>query len=145
MCQLASKFFKTVEAKFKGDERLEKPLEAKIYNKDNYTIGSANIYFKLESEAFFQELVSYAEDFLTDFAEAGGEIQIADIQAGKNIDLGAEQTRILAGKIFEVYCYKCFSIAFIRILLEEGIYYRQSWVSIDIDEIANTPWFSEDF
>ncbi len=85
-------------------------------------------------------MVSYAEQFLVELAK-NGEIQTIDIQAGRNIDLGIEQTKILNGKFFEFYCYTCFSIAFIRILLEEGIYYKQRWISIDIDEILNTPWF----
>lgn len=142
MCLLTAKFLKVIEERFEGDERLEKPLEVKIRDKNNYTIGTANIYFK--DQALFQELAGYAEQFLIDFARPNGEIQIAEVRAGKNIDLGIEQVRILDGKSFEVYCYECLSISFIRIILEEGLYYKQRWASIDIDELINTPWFAED-
>lgn len=40
MCQLALKLFNVLEGKFKGDERLEKTLEAKFFQEDNYIIGT---------------------------------------------------------------------------------------------------------
>ncbi|MEM2925039.1 MAG: hypothetical protein QXJ68_05055 [Methanocellales archaeon] len=141
MCQLIFKFSSAIEARFKEDCRLDKPICFKIEKTEQCTIGTVNIYFK--DEAIFQELANYAEEFLIKVAREAGEIQIIDIQNGKNIDLGIEQARILNGKFFEFYCYHCFSITFIRILLEEGIYYKQRWISIDLDEILNTPWFKD--
>lgn len=141
MCQLILKLCSAIEGKFKGDCRLEKPICFKIERAEQYTIGTVNIYFK--EIAIFQELASYAEEFLLEVARENGEIQIIDIQAGRNIDLGVEQAKILNGKFFEFYCYNCFSITFIRILLEEGIYYKNRWISIDMDEILNPPWFKD--
>lgn len=143
MCEMVSYVLGLVKEKFKDDDRLDEKFDIKIEKNQKYTIGTTNIYPRKNCiKVFFEDIANFVEENLKEHLKEKGEIQITRISSGKNIDLGIKQANILDGRYFEIYCYKCFSIVFLRMWVEEGLYVKKSWISIDIDELLDTPWFS---
>lgn len=144
MCELTSYTFNLIEKEFRNDNRLDCGFNIKIEKNPAYIIGTTNIYPKKDHiNSFFGDISEFIEEKLKERLKEDGEVQISKILSGKNIDLGIKQANILDGRYFEIYCYKCFSIVFLRIWLEEGIYVKKKWISVDMDELLKTPWFSD--
>ena len=145
MCELTAYIFDHIEKEFKDDTRLDEAFKIKIEEVSKYITGTTNIYPKKDNiDNFFVDISNFIEEKLKEHLKKDGEIQITKISSGQNIDLGIKQANIIDGRYFEMYCYKCFSIVFLRIWLEEGIYVKKKWISIDVDELLETPWFKED-
>ncbi|MDY6864375.1 MAG: hypothetical protein SVY15_00180 [Halobacteriota archaeon] len=143
MCDLTECIMDIVK-EFEGDSRLKEEFTQKIEKSSKYTIGTTNLYpGEGEEVGLFNDLVSRLEDYLKDRLNESGEVQILEISSGENIDIGIKQAEVLCGRLFEIYCYKCFSITFLRVWLEEGIFIKKRWISVDVDELTGTPWFNE--
>jgi len=140
MCNLTENIFKTVKERFEEDKRLKEKFNIMIKKEKNCVVGSTNIDVKGGIKGFFNDVCLTVENVVKN---VNGEYQSAEIKEGENVDLGIKQAEILDGRFFEVYCYKCLSIAFVRIWLEKGLYIKKKWVSIDVDEILETLWFKE--
>ncbi|MDY6958895.1 MAG: hypothetical protein SVK08_07020 [Halobacteriota archaeon] len=142
MCDLTEGIMGVV-GEFEGDFRLKEAFKQRIEKSSGYTIGTTNLYPTEGQEVdLFNDLVSSLEDYLKDHLNEKGEIQILRVSSGENIDIGIKQANVLCGRVFEMYCYKCFSITFLRVWLEEGIFIKKRWISVDVDELTETPWFS---
>jgi len=145
MCELTAYIFDQIEKEFKDDIRLDKSFKTRIEGISKYITGTTNIYPKKDNiDDFFVDISNFIEKKLKERLKKDGEIQITKISSGQNIDLGIKQANIIEGRYFEIYCYKCFSIVFLRIWLEEGIYVKKKWISVDVDELLETPWFKDE-
>jgi len=140
MCNLTENIFKTVKERFNEDKRLKEKFNIMMKKDKNCIVGSANIDVKADIKGFFNDVCRTVENVVKN---VNGEYQSVEIKHGKNVDLGIKQAEILEGRFFEVYCYKCLSIGFIRVWLEKGLYIKKSWISVDVDEILETLWFKE--
>ena len=140
MCNLTENIFKNIKIKFENDERLKEKFNIMIKKDKNCIVGSANIDVKVDIKGFFNDVCLTVENVVKN---VNGEYQSVEIKHGKNVDLGLKQAEILEGRFFEVYCYKCLSIGFIRVWLEKRLYIKKSWISVDVDEILETLWFKE--
>ena len=144
MCSITENIFNIVSSKFNEDKRLQKKFNVNIKKDIRYIIGTTNIFPKIKyrNEIFF-EIVKLIETELTDTKKFYGEIQKIEIKKGENIDIGIKQVEIINGRYYELYCYKCYSLIFLRLWLEKGLAVSKNkiWISIDIDEILDTPWF----
>ncbi len=144
MCNVAEQLFEAIKQKFscEHDKRIKEKFNVMLRKNKNYTIASANIEVKQEYiENVFDDLCTLAENKLKNIK---GEIQAFEIKKGENVDLGVRQAEIIKGKFFEVYCYECMSVIFLRIWLENLLFINKKWLSIDCDEIQNTLWFKEE-
>jgi len=140
MCNLTENIFKNIKIKFENDERLKEKFNIMIKKDKNCIVGSANIDVKVDIKGFFNDVCLTVENVVKN---VNGEYQSVEIKEGENVDLGIKQAEILDGRFFEVYCYKCLSIGFIRIWLEKGLYIKKKWISVDVDENLKTLWFKE--
>jgi hypothetical protein len=143
MCNLTEKLFDAICAKYLNDRRLRKPFNVNIRKNNGIIIGSTNIDIQEGLNKFFAELTDFISSAITNNVPKG-EIQSADIKHGRNVDMGIDQAEIINGRFFEIYCYNCFSITFVRVWLEKALFIEKKWISIDIDEIQHTPWFKGD-
>ncbi len=144
MCKLTENIFNVVEAAI-GGETFDKPYNIRIRKNGNYTIGTTNIYPAPESVSeLFMKVSGAVERYASEYARENGEIQIYRVESGSNTDLGVHQSNIKQALIIELYCYKCQGITIVRILHEEGLYYKGEWISVDVDEHLGAPWFEED-
>ncbi|MDY6966606.1 MAG: hypothetical protein SVM80_11700 [Halobacteriota archaeon] len=144
MCNLTEEIFCLVK-EFEDDTRVNEDFRIKIKRSPGYIIGTTNIYPREGSEEeLFLSIADRIKEHLIKHLKESGEIQVLKVSSGENIDLGIKQARILDGRFFEMYCYKCFSIVFLRIWLEEGIFIKKRWVSVDVDELISTPWFKDE-
>jgi|GEM_PF-4984013 len=143
MCDLTEGIMGIVGG-FEGDLRLKEAFNKRIEKCPGYTIGTTNLY-PLEGQEvdLFNDLVFRLEEYLKDHLRESGEVQILKISSGENIDIGIKQADVIGGRVFEMYCYKCFSITFLRVWLEEGIFIKKRWISVDVDELTDTPWFKD--
>lgn len=140
MCNLTENVFKTVKERFKDDKRLKEKFNVMIKKDKKYVIGSTNIDVKNDIEDFFNDVCLAVENTVKN---VNGEYQSVEIKYGENVDLGIKQAEILDGRFFEVYCYDCLSIAFVRVWMEKGLYIKKKWISVDVDENLKTLWFKE--
>lgn len=141
MCQFVERLFPAIEIKFKNDKRLKQRFNVLMKKDNNYRIGSVNLEPSEEFlDVIFQEIALIAEETIKN---SKCEVQRFVLEEGENVDLGVKQADILKGLIYEIYCYDCSSVIFLRILAERALFIDKKWLSLDCDEIKNTLWFRE--
>lgn len=132
MCGIAERLF----------ERLHNELQVEFSKRERGLVRTFSINTKNASEDLYSSILKIVEEVLSDVKN--GEIQKMEICRGENIDSGVRQTEILRGVCYEIYCFDCFSMCYLRVLWERGLVYRREWISVDADEILKSPWFSEE-
>lgn len=149
MCKTAERVISVVEG-FRKDPRLAKPFQPGLRRKDPSAVAWANLYPKpgLEEE-LYRDVAAAVEASLRESVLDCGELQTLEGR-GENIDLGLKQALLGPGKWFEVYCFNCYSVTFVRVHLEEGLTMDkrgQKWMSVDVDESgtrsSRSLWFEE--
>lgn len=132
MCGLSSRIF----------ERFEKELDLGFTKREGSSARALSLNTERADENLYSGIIEIIEDELRDLRN--GEYQKMEISGGENIDSGIRQTEILRGICYEIYCFDCLSMYYLRVLWERGIFYQREWISVDMDEILNSPWFLED-
>ncbi|MBC7110061.1 MAG: hypothetical protein H5T46_03500 [Archaeoglobi archaeon] len=132
MCNLSSVIF----------ERFERELNLKFLRRE----GSSARVFSLNTERADENLYSRIIEIIEDELRSlrNGEYQRMEISGGENVDSGIKQAEILRGVCYEIYCFNCLSMCYLRVLWERGLFYKREWISVDSDEILNSPWFLEE-
>lgn len=132
MCNLSSVIF----------ERFERELNLKFLRRE----GSSARVFSLNTERADENLYSRIIEIIEDELRSlrNGEYQRMEISGGENVDSGIKQAEILRGVCYEIYCFSCLSMCYLRVLWERGLFYKREWISVDSDEILNSPWFLEE-
>ena len=120
-------------------------IELRIVKGADKRIATTNIYpEKGTEEEEFLKLSSALESTLEGWYKGHGEMLTCSMEKGRISDLGDLQADIMNGRYFELYCYDCSEVAFIRLWLESGTYYKKTWISLDIDVVEDSLWFSEE-
>jgi hypothetical protein len=143
---LSSEISAEVENVFGGDLRLSEGLKFKRKEKWNMVIVTTNIYLKEKSQLheFLSHISSVLESIIKKHLELNGEIIKLGISGGTVDDRGEIWFEVVEGVIFEVYCFTCKSISFVRVLHEKQLYgEKKEWISIDVDEYLDSQWFEE--
>lgn len=143
MCDLTARLFEALKIKFEKDNRIKGKLNVLTKTYGNYSIGAVNIEPHDGCEQVVFEDAANITDEVIHSAVKEGEIQSFKIDKGENIDMGVRQAEIIRGKFLEVYCYKCLSVSFVRVWLEQALFINKKWLSIDCDELKNSIWFKE--
>jgi hypothetical protein len=143
---LSSEISAGVEDVLSGDLRLSEILKFKRKEKGNAVIVTTNIYLKEKSELyeFVSHISSIVESIIKKHLALNGEIIKLSIERGTVSDRGEVWFEIVEGVVFEVYCFTCRSISFVRVLHEKQLYgEKNEWISLDIDEYLDSQWFEE--
>ncbi|MEM3593318.1 MAG: hypothetical protein QXS27_01175, partial [Candidatus Jordarchaeaceae archaeon] len=113
-----------VEDVFCGDLRLSGSLKFRWKEKGNSVIVTSNIYLKEKTQLykFLSDITSVVEAAIKRHLALDGEIIKLNIKGGTVSDRGEVWFDIVEGVIFEVYCFVCKSISFVRILHERQLY-----------------------
>ncbi len=145
MCKTSERVMGLLEP-FRKDPRLAKPFEPGIKRRESVAVAWANLYPKKGlAEELYKDVAKAVEQGVRKLVLDCGEVQTLEGH-GENVDLGLKQTLLLQGRYFEVYCFNCYSVTFVRVHLEEGLTKDkrgQQWVSVDVDEVAKSPWFED--
>lgn len=128
MCQLAIKLADLVSDL----------AQLKLRSRGNQMVGMLNS----DQPELYPELCSRLERFLESQLSYGELIAMEG--KGQIWDQSQLQAKILAGKYFEGYCFRCSSAIFVRIWLEHSPRLDKTWVSLDLDEISSSAWFDSD-
>jgi len=73
-----------------------------------------------------------------------GENIIVRGENGSIFDMKEKEAEIKKAFYVECYCYDCLSAYFIRVWHEKALFMEKEWISVDIDEIKQSLWFSDD-
>ena len=120
-------------------------IELRIVKRADKNIATTNIYPEEgKEEEEFLKLSSALESALEGWYKRHGEMLTCRLESGEIRDLGDSQAELLNGRYFELYCYECSEVAFVRLWLEAGTFYKKTWISLDIDVVENSLWFSDD-
>ncbi len=136
-----------VESVLREDVRLAERVKFKRKERGNTIILTTNIY--LRDKSLLSEFVSYIANIVELVIEKhlalNGEIIKTNIESGTVSDRGEVWFEIVDGAMFEVYCFACSSISFVRVLHERQLYgEKNEWISLDVDEYRDSPWFEEE-
>ncbi len=114
--------------------------DLRIDEKGDIITGSINICVKTSdhNKVFFQ-VMHAVESAIVHHIGGEGEIIKLKVRNGEIYDMGQLEFLVIKGAVFEVYCFKCFCSAIIRVLLETD--WEKKWISVDIDEYKKSPWF----
>lgn len=143
---LSSEIIAEIENVLSGDLRLSESLKFKRKEKGNAVIVTTNIYLKEKSGLyeFVSHISSVVESTIKKHLALNGETIKLSIERGTVSDRGEIWFEIVEGVVFEVYCFTCRSIIFVRVLHEKQIYgEKNEWISLDIDEYLDSQWFEE--
>ena len=126
------------------DSRVAKRFRFTRKERGNAVIVTTNIYLRKKSQ--FPEFVSYLTGIVKSIIEnhigLNGEIIRLDVRGGVISDRGEIWFEVIGGVVFEVYCFTCRSISFVRILHEKQLYgEKNEWISLDVDEYRDSQWF----
>jgi hypothetical protein len=115
-------------------------------SREEYSICSGNFSAR-GSEDLSQavnEVTRLIEETIKMHIGSHGELIRNTIRTGEIWDSGKTYFGIKGGSHFEVYCFACKSLTFVRIQHEKMLYApEKEWLSIDVDENQDTLWLSE--
>jgi hypothetical protein len=94
-------------------------------------------------EALVQRVVRTARQIATEFIGEKGEIIAAQVGTGEIRDQGHPYFEIASGQIFECYHYDLEAFAYIRVFQEKKCAGTESWISLDMDFLEKSAWFTE--
>lgn len=143
---LSSEISAEIEDVFCEDSRLSEVLKFKRKEKGSAVIVTTNIYLKEKAQLpeFLLHISSVLESIIKKHLAFNGEIIKLGINGGIVNDRGEVWFEVVEGVIFEVYCFTCRSISFVRVLHEKQLYgEKKEWISVDVDEYLDSQWFEE--
>ncbi len=115
-------------------------------SRERYSICSGNFSAR-DPEGLslaINEVTQLIEKTIKTHIGSHGELIKSAIRTGEIWDSSKNYFEIKAGSHFEVYCFTCRSLTFVRIQHEKMLYApEKEWLSIDVDENQDTLWFAE--
>ncbi|MEM1657960.1 MAG: hypothetical protein QXK94_02900 [Candidatus Jordarchaeales archaeon] len=117
-----------------------------VASKGGYTTLSTNIFPKNNNYAgrIYLEAREIVRNTIVEHVGRNGEVIECEVLRGRIIDGGEVWFHVLEGTVVEAYCFACESISFVRVLHEQDPRSGREWVSVDVDENLETPWFERD-
>jgi hypothetical protein len=146
MLSLLDELYKSIFEYVANTDRLLGPLDLKRSSRDKYSVCSGN-FFPRKPDALplaTIEVAEIVEKTIKEHVGSKGELIKSMIREGAIWDSGKTYFEIKGGSHFEVYCFACRSLTFVRVQHEKMLYPpRKEWLSIDIDEDSDTLWLAE--
>lgn len=114
-------------------------------SRGGYTTFSTNIFPRSNSYAgrVYLEARDIVRGAVMGHVGRDGEVIEYEVSRGRVIDGGEVWFYVLEGTVVEAYCFACESVSFVRVLHEQDPRSGREWVSVDVDENFETPWFEE--
>jgi hypothetical protein len=146
MPSLLDELYKSIIEYVANSRRLSGPPVMKRNSRAEYSICSGN-FFARGSEDLSQavnEVTRLVEETIKIHIGSHGELIKNTIRTGEIWDSGKTYFEIKGGSHFEVYCFTCKSLTFVRVQHERMLYApEKEWLSIDVDENQDTLWLAE--
>ncbi len=121
-----------------------KPVSKTLRSREFVKVSSLNVYPAKGNELKVLGLIAKEVDLAVNEHLSGrGEVIRLRVN-GEIIDSGVKSFLVEGGFVYEVYCFKCFANAFIRVILEKSLQTGERWISVDVDEVVGSPWFKEE-
>lgn len=116
-----------------------------LYHHENNWSVLFNVYplHQDKTDMLLQRLIQTARQIATEFIGENGEIIAAQVGMGEIRDQGHPYFEITRGQIFECYHYNLESFAYIRVFQENKLAETESWISLDLDLLEKSAWFTE--
>jgi hypothetical protein len=146
MTLLSNELFDLILEHLSKDDRLASPPTSSSKSGENHSIHSGNYFFKepTDIQPALNEISEKIEKGVKTHIGSHGEFIKGTISTGYIWDSGKSYFEIKGGFYFEVYCFACKSLTFIRLTHERTLYApEKEWLSIDMDEEQNTVWLDE--
>ncbi|MBS7287653.1 MAG: hypothetical protein KIH01_02605 [Candidatus Freyarchaeota archaeon] len=142
---LSERMLLTLKEKFGKENALYETAKFNRASREGYMTFSTNIFPKNRGDArrIYLEARGVVKAVIENHIGENGEIIEYEISEGRIFDGGRAWFYILEGFIVEAYCFTCKSVSFTRVLHELDPRKGAEWVSVDVDENADTPWFNE--
>jgi hypothetical protein len=146
MPTLLDELYKSIFEYVANTDLLLGPPDLKRSSRDKYAVCSGN-FFPQNPDALLlatNEVAELVEKTIKEHIGSKGEFMKSMIKVGEIWDSGKIYFEIKGGSHFEVYCFACKSLTFVRVQHEKMLYPpRKEWLSIDIDEDSDTLWLAE--
>lgn len=126
--------------------KLLEPPKLLRRTKNKYSVCSGNFFFEdaREIQSAVSVVTGIIDNTIRNHACSKGETIINNISKGEILDGGQKYFEIRGGSTFEVYCFSCRTLTFIRVTDEKQLFDSQKeWLSIDIDEIQDPLWLED--
>ncbi|HDM23660.1 hypothetical protein DRO02_02210 [archaeon] len=115
--------------------------------RDNIIVGmlNSNNVSKIPSTTLkkvLEEIVDKCNETVEQASDGNYEIIKREVTGGAIINNGKMEAKILRGYILECYIFKLRRLIFLRIEVDRTLWKPvKTWISVDIDEIIDSPWF----
>jgi hypothetical protein len=146
MASLSDELSDSILERFSKDDRLSSPPTMQRKSRGNHSIHTGNYYFKQSTDiqGALDEISETIESKIKSHILSKGELIKGVISKGYIWDDQKVYFEIRSGIYFEVYCFKCKSLTFIRVTHEKTLFSpEKQWLSIDMDEDHDTLWLEE--
>jgi hypothetical protein len=146
MPSLLDELYNSILEYLANTDRLLGPPVLKRNSRDKYSVFSGNFFPRNLSDLppVVNEVSEVIEKTIKGHIGASGELIRSTIRKGEIWDSGKTYFEIKGGSHFEVYCFTCKSLTFVRVQHEKMLYPPQKeWLSIDVDENQDTLWLTE--
>jgi hypothetical protein len=124
---------------------VEKITGPTLYQHEKNWSVLLNVYplHQAKTDALVQRVIRTARQIATEFIGEKGEIIAAQVGTGEIRDQGQPYFEITRGQIFECYHYDFEAFAYIRVFQENKLAENESWISLDMDLLEKSAWFTE--
>jgi hypothetical protein len=146
MLPLLDELYESILKYVASTDRLLGPPILKRSSRDRYSICSGNFFPRNSNDLspVVNEVSELVEKAIKSHIGSSGELISSLIRKGEIWDSGKNYFEIMGGSHFEVYCFTCKSLTFVRVQHEKMLYPPQrEWLSIDVDENHDTLWLAE--
>ena len=146
MTSLSNELSSLILEHLSKDNELLSPVTVQQKSRENHSIHAGNYFFKQPTHirSALNKISERIENAIKSHIGSNGELIKGVISTGYIWDGGKSYFEIKGGFYFEVYCYTCKSLTFIRVTHERTLYApEKQWLSIDMDEDQNTIWLEE--
>jgi hypothetical protein len=146
MSSLLDELYESILGYVANSDRLLGSPALKRSSRDKYSVCSGNFFPRNLSDlpTTIDEVSELVEKTIKGHIGSTGELIRSVIRKGEIWDSGKTFFEIKGGMHFEVYCFACKSLTFVRVQHEKMLYPPQrEWLSIDIDENQDTIWLAE--
>ncbi|GEM_PF-1703830 len=142
---LSEKILLSLKSKFENEDSLSVPVKFSHSLRGTYATFSTNLFPKRKSDVkkIYIDACTVVRAAIVGHIGEEGEIIEYEVSEGRIFDGGKVWFYVLEGFIVEAYCFTCRSVSFARVLHEKDPRRENEWVSVDVDENLDTPWFNE--
>jgi hypothetical protein len=146
MPSLLDELYRSILEYVAKSKRLSEPPAMTRHSREKYSICSGNFSARDQQDIpiAISEITRLIEETIKMHIGSHGELIKNTIRTGEIWDSGKTYFEIKGGFHFEVYCFTCKSLTFVRVQHEKMLYApEKEWLSIDVDENQDTLWLAD--